>query len=284
MNSAKINIFWFRRDLRLDDNHGLYRALGAGLPVLPIFIFDEHFFQQFGENDKRFSLIYDRLLMLQKELQTYQSGLLVFRGKPIEVFEKITEAYRVNAIYCNEDYEPYSIERDNKLAAWLKNKDIQWCAYPDHVIFSPLSILKENNAPYTIFTPYKRKWLSRLSQEDYQAFPSQSIAHNFFKFIPNKFPACSDLGIQRRAYILKPLQTENIKDYLQYRDFPALQKTTSASVHLRFGFVSKRFLVRVAMQLRSEGYLSELIWHEFFTQILYHFPAVVSENFNPRYN
>lgn len=284
MTSSKINIFWFRRDLRLDDNHGLYRALKAGLPVLPIFIFDEYFLQQFGANDKRFTLIYDRLQILQKELQTYQSGLLVFRGKPIEVFEKITDDYMVNAVYSNEDYEPHSIERDQKVAAWLKNKNIQWYAYSDHVIFSPSKILKENHTPYTVFTSYKRKWLSQLTQEDYQAFPSQSLAPNFFKFVQKRFPDYAELGIRRQPYILKPLQLENIKDYLQYRDFPALQKTTSASVHLRLGFVSKRFLVRAAMELRSEAYLNELIWHEFFIQILYHFPAVVKENFNPRYN
>lgn len=284
MDAQKINVFWFRRDLRLEDNRGLYHALKQELPVLPIFIFDEHFFQQFGENDKRFSLIYDQILQLHQKLQHYQSSLLVLRGKPIDIFEKITEEYTVEAVYCNEDYEPYSLERDKQVANWLKNKGIHWHSYPDHVIFTPQRILKENQTPYTIFTPYKRKWLSELRHEDYQEYPSIKHVHHLLKLTLDNFPNPKTLGIHRQPYLLKPIQPNNIKDYEQYRDFPALQKTSFASVHLRFGLVSKRALVRLTLEQKSDTYLNELIWHEFFTQILYHFPFVVTENFNPRYN
>ncbi|MCX7986969.1 MAG: DNA photolyase family protein [Bacteroidales bacterium] len=284
MMSERIIIFWFRRDLRLNDNHGLYQALKQKIPVLPIFIFDDHFFSQFGSTDKRFSLIYDQLSLLNNQLVEHKSTLRVFRGKPIEVFDKIIQQLNIDAVYANEDYEPYSIQRDRMIEKFLESKGIKWQCFPDHVIFRPQEILKDDQKPYTVFTPYKNKWLHSLSSEKYLGFPSENYFCNFYKQPYINFPTPHDLGIQYQNYQIRSPQLENIVDYEKYRDFPAMNKTTNVSVHLRFGMISKRHLVKKAIENNNPVYLNELIWHDFFNQIMFHFPKVEKENFNSRFN
>lgn len=279
MNKQPIVIFWFRRDLRVEDNHALYKALASGLPVLPIFIFDPYFFDKFPSNDRRFNLIYGRL----KELhQLLHQKLLILKATPIEAFEQLIRSYNIAAVYTNEDYEPIAIERDNKIATLLKKYNINLYLFKDQVIFHKNDILNKSQKPFTIFTPYKNAWLSQFRIEYTTSYPSEKLLHNLHP-VEHRLPAKNELGIVEQSYLLKPLQLEHINQYKTYRDIPALDRTSYASVYLRFGFISIRKLVKIAFEQNTD-YLNELIWREFFMQILYHFPHVENENFNSKYN
>lgn len=282
MNNRRICIFWFRRDLRIDDNHALWQATQSKFPVLPIFIFDEHFFKQFPANDKRFNLIYDRLEQLNSQLTGIGSGILVLKGKVLDIFKELSKKYNITAVYCNEDYEPYAIKRDSKLTNWFNKNGILFSLHKDQVIFHKNEILKENGKPYTVFTPYKNKWLSILKSEQLIPFDSEKKLDKLLRF-KNQFPTKDELGIKENQYVLKPLQWEHINDYEKYRDYPALQRTTNASVYLRYGMVSIRKLVREAININL-SFLNELIWREFFMQILFHFPHVEHANFKSEYD
>ncbi len=282
MNKKRICIYWFRRDLRLDDNHALWQATQSKFPVLPIFIFDEHFYIQFPSNDKRFNLIYDRLNHIHHQLANSGSGILVLKGKVLDVFRELSRKFDIAAVYCNEDYEPYTIKRDNELKLWLNQNGIVFSAHKDQVIFHKNEVLKDDGKPYTVYTPYKNKWLSLFKEDKLLHFSSETQLPKLYQF-QNSFPTKEQLGIKSNTYLLKPLQINNIFDYEKYRDLPALDRTSNASVHLRFGFISIRSLLTKAIKI-NRSYVNELIWREFFMQILYHFPYVEHANFKSQYN
>ncbi len=279
MNKYSIGIFWFRRDLRIEDNHGLYKALESGLPILPIFIFDPYFFDKFPSNDRRFNLIYDRLKQLHTQLH---HKLLILKIEPLKAFEQLIHSYNVVSVYANEDYEPFAIKRDNEIAVFLKRHNIILYLFKDQVIFHKNEILNKAQKPFTVFTLYKNAWLSQFKEEYTISYSSEGLLHNLH-FEKHRMPDKNELGIVEQSYFLKPLQLEHINQYKVYRDIPALDRTSHASVYLRFGFISIRKLVRIAFEKNSD-YLNELIWREFFMQILYHFPHVENENFNSKYN
>lgn len=282
MNKDSISIFWFRRDLRLEDNHALWQSLQSKFPVLPIFIFDEHFFKRFPSHDKRFNLIFDHLQKLDLKLKAFHSGIKILKGEVKEIFHQLTKQYNIKAVFCNEDYEPYAIQRDHDVKEQLKKIGIPFLSFKDQVIFHKNEVVKEDQKPYTVYTPYKNKWLSLFKTELLKTFPSEKMHHKLYPF-ENRFPEKTELGIVSNTYKLKPIILEHLNDYEKYRDFPALERTSNASVHLRFGFISIRKLVLEAAKTNLT-YLNELIWREFFMQILYHFPHVEQKNFKSQYD
>lgn len=277
----KTNIFWFRRDLRLDDNIGLNSALSSGNPVLGIFIFDEDIIENLPKDDARISFIYQKLEEINKRLNTVNSSLLVIKGKPINVFNNLIKEYEIENLYSNLDYEPYAIDRDKKISDLLKKNKIHHFQYKDQVIFGPTEILKENSLPYTVFTAYKNKWLSKFKQ----ASISTAIFLDFSNFlkIKNQFPLLSEIGFLKSKIKVVDFNLESIRNYSNQRDYPFLNAGTSLSVHLRFGTVSIRNVIN-SIPNNETTFLSELIWREFFMQILFHFPYVVNSNFKKKYD
>ena len=274
------NIFWFRRDLRLKDNVGLFHALSQKEKLIPFFIFDKNIIGNLPKDDSRISFIYNQLRKINEELQTYGSSLLVLKGDPKLVFEKLISKYKINTVFSNEDYEPYALDRDRKVSEYLKNQDILHKQYKDQVVFSPLEILKDDGNPYTVYTPYKKKWLSRFRENPISIHDEMNVV-NFHNY-SLEFPTIEKLGfefskIQVRDYTLKILDS-----YKENRDIPYNDQTSYLSVHLRFGTVSVREIIN---QLKgNEVFLSELIWREFFMQILYNFPQVVNNSFKSKYD
>ena len=277
----KTNIFWFRRDLRLDDNIGLNSALSSGNPVLGIFIFDEDIIENLPNDDARISFIYQKLEEINKRLNTVNSSLLVIKGNPINVFKNLIKEYEIENLYSNLDYEPYAIDRDKKISDLLKKNKIHHFQYKDQVIFGPTEILKENSLPYTVFTAYKNKWLSKFKQESI----STEIFLNFSNFlkIKNQFPLLSEMGFLKSKIKVVDFNLESIRNYSSQRDYPFLNAGTSLSVHLRFGTISIRHVIN-SIPNNETTFLSELIWREFFMQILFHFPYVVNSNFKKKYD
>lgn len=279
-SKEKISLFWFRRDLRLNDNHGLHEALNGSFPVLPIFIFDENIIDELKADDPRLNFIYDSLNSINEELETHSSGLLCLKGKPIEIWNNLIEKYEVQAVYTNEDYELYAIQRDSEVAKLLKNSGISFHSFKDQVIFEKDEILKQDGKPYTVYTPFKNKWLEKFHDGLLKDYKVDSWDH-YLKFNSN-FPPTEDLGIEKSTIEVLPYNLSVVGDYENTRNFPAISGTSALSPHLRFGTVSIREIV-AKVKLNST-FLSELIWREFFMQILFHFPDVVQHNFKRKYD
>lgn len=278
-------VFWFRRDLRLNDNHGLYQALKSGLPVLPVFIFDKFILDSLEKDDARVSFIYQTLSRINIQLNSLGSSLLVLYDKPIDVFEKICNRYKVKNVFTNHDYEPYAIERDKNIAAFLQSKNISFSTFKDQVIFEKNEVLKSDGKPYTIFTPYSRIWKAELISKPINFFPSEKLTENFIRIDTFTFPSLTDIGfIQSNITVPEiSINDEIISKYHITRNTPSINGTTKLGVHLRFGTVSVRHLVSIA-QKKNEQWLNELIWREFFMMILFHFPHVITRSFKMKYD
>lgn len=287
MNSTpiKITLFWFRRDLRLRDNAALYHALKNSTAVLPVFIFDTDILDKLSDkNDKRVNFIYRALTQLQKELEILGSSLLVLKGKPIDVYKKILVDYDVEAVYANHDYEPYAIARDKQIHDLLQQYHIPFKTYKDQVIFEAKEVVKDDGLPYTVFTPYSRKWKSKLNDFYLKPYPVEQYKNNFIQTAPFAKIGLEDIGFATCGthFNLPVLDEHTISQYEHTRDFPSIIGTSRLSAHLRFGTISIRYLVAKAYQL-SESWLNELIWRDFYMCILYHFPHVVDRAFKKSY-
>jgi len=279
----KVIMFWFRRDLRLDDNVGLSRALSGGHPVIPLFIFDTTIIHKLPPNDARISFIYDTLQTMHQELETMGSGLLIKKGNPKEVWRALIQDHAIEAVYANRDYEPDAIQRDVEIQQLLASQGVTFHLFKDQVIFEPGQILKNNGQPYTIYTPYMKKWLSALMAEN--SLSERMPGRNFQKARYAEFPQLQDLGfrtsnIKVAEYNLSP---QLLSHYDDARDFPDRGATTHLGPHLRYGTISIRQAVRIAKE-ESHVLLKELIWREFFMQILFFFPKVVDRSFKPAYD
>jgi deoxyribodipyrimidine photo-lyase len=277
-------VFWFRRDLRLEDNTGLYRALKSGLPVLPIFIFDLNILENLKDRkDKRVDFIYSSLTKINEKLKEYGSALWIEVGRPIDVFEKLIKTFHIKRVYTNHDYEPYARERDEKIRKFLLENGIEFITFKDQVIFEKDEILSSSGKPYTIFKHYRNQWRKKLQEKDIKFFHSENHIQNFVK-INAEFPPLESIGFYPSGYRFpeKTINREVIKNYHLTRDFPGLEGTTKLGVHLRFGTISIRKLVKEALEL-NEKFLDELIWREFFMMILWHFPYTVNEPFREEY-
>ena len=277
----KINVFWFRRDLRLEDNVSLTAALQSGKPVVSIYIFDKNILDDLSSDDPRINFIYDSLHSINKELNKYGSGLLVLRGEPTKIWKQLISQYDIDSVFINKDYEPYSIQTDLLVESILKEKRISLIRKKDHVIFEEKEILKADNNPYTMFTPYKNKWLEEFKKQERNRVSNVSTK-NFVKS-DNIFPSRADLKITKSLITVLPYNLSVIKEYNKTRDFPAIEKTSFLGPHLRYGTVSIRQMVDIA-EKENQVFLNELIWREFFIQILFNFPYVVDNNFKARYN
>ncbi|CAM1363364.1 Deoxyribodipyrimidine photo-lyase [Tenacibaculum sediminilitoris] len=277
----KVSVFWFRRDLRLQDNKGLHEALQSGNKVIPLFIFDEDILESLPKNDARVTFIHETLQKLDEELKKHQSSLVVKKGKPLAIWKKLTKEYIIEKVYTNKDYEPYAIKRDKEVADFLASKGIIFNAFKDQVIFEENEVLKNDGTPYTVFTPYKNKWLQNFSEKkDTQEFVVGFTNFNQFSI---EFPSLASIGFEESTIKVKPYNLSNLEVYDEVRDFPAEDKTSYLSPYLRFGLVSTRKMIRFALKT-NQTFLSELIWREFFMQILYHFPKVVTQNFKQKYD
>jgi deoxyribodipyrimidine photo-lyase len=281
-----INIFWFRRDLRVEDNHGLFQALNAGLPVLPLFIFDPEILALFpNSNDARLTFIHGSLKDLDAKFRAHNSSLLIYCSSPEVVFGQLTSKYSVHSVYCNTDYEPAAIARDQRIADLLSGKGIDFYGYKDQIIFHQDEISKKNGKPYTVFTPYSKKWNVKLENEPIQFFESERLLFMLKHIQSDYFPELEEIGYQSQdiQFPEKTLDSNLIEKYARRRDFPAQNGTSRLGIHLRFGTVSIRKLTLFA-QVHSDVYLNELIWRNFYMDILWHFPHVADRSFKPAYD
>ncbi len=298
----KLNLFWFRRDLRLEDNAGLYHALRGGLPVLPVFIFDRNILDDLEDKrDARVEFIYDAIVRLHQQLKELGSTLLVLHGWPEQAWEQLARQYEINAVFTNRDYEPYAIQRDKTVAEGLAAQGIGFHTFKDHVIFEKDEIVKDDGKPYTVFTPYSRKWRARLDSrpalkpapEDdekspsfyLQSFPSEKYAGHFYKTGPLPVMSLKELGFERAGIEIPPATVTRglIKNYDKTRDFPGIPGTSRLGIHFRFGTISIREMARNAMILNAT-FLNELIWRDFYSMILANFPFVAVRAFKPEYD
>ena len=282
--STLVNVFWFRRDLRITDNRGLFQALVSDVAVLPVFIFDTEILSQLDDKaDKRVDFIQQALSELDRELKMRGSSLLVKYGKPLEVFDELLSEYAVSAVYTNRDYEPQAIRRDEEVKDLLRQRGVAFHTCKDQVIFEFNEVLKSDGKPYTVYTPYSRQWKLRLTEKDYAGVASENTGK--FLSMNASVPSLTDIGFQKTSVVFTaPTVNEGIiRNYDQQRDFPAINGTSALSVHLRFGTISIRSLVKLALNT-NEVWLNELIWREFFMSILAHFPQVVHQAFKPKYD
>lgn len=277
----KVSVFWFRRDLRLEDNTALHKALTSGLPVLPLFIFDENILKELKKNDARVSFIYQTLSKINEKLNQRGSSLLCLKGDPVKVWKEITDRFEIADVYTNKDYEPYAIERDSKIKIELGNKGIQFYSYKDQVIFEENEVVKDDGKPYTVFTPYKNKWLRFFNNEPVKPIASTPFENLFTSRFA--FPSLSEIGFESSSIKVQDFDLSNLSRYSENRNLPAKDSTSYLSPHLRFGTISPRQVI-AKLTKSDETFLSELIWREFFMQILHHFPKVVNHNFKSKYD
>ncbi len=279
-------VYWMRRDLRLHDNHALYEALRSELPVIPVFIFDRNILDELARDDARVTFLHDTLSNLKKDLSQHGSDLMVYYGDPIEIYKKIISTYNVKAIYANRDYEPYALKRDNTVRSVIESIGGAYYDYKDHVITERQEILSNSDKPYTVFTPYKKKWLARLGDQGILQYPSELILTKLAGLDVHPLISLEEMNFVRSEISIPStcVNQDVIKNYDKTRNFPGLENSTSKlGVHFRFGTISIREKALKAQKL-NETYLSELIWRDFYSQILSNFPHVVDGAFRPKYD
>jgi deoxyribodipyrimidine photo-lyase len=292
---SKITLFWFRRDLRLHDNAGLYHALKSTSAVLPVFIFDKEILDDLEDKkDARVSFLYDTCVEIKKDLEALGSTLIIKYGTPLNVWESLVSKYEIDTVYTNRDFEPYALKRDNAVAHLLENKGIRYLSFKDHVLFEKEEILKDDGTPYTVFTPYSRKWKAKLDSKSaaageagsyyLQSYPNERYFDNFHQMEKTEMPSLSSLGFENTNIPIPPKQVSQglVRNYDKTRNFPGIEGTSRLGIHFRFGTVSIREKARKARAL-NETFLNELIWRDFYSMILAHFPHVVDRPFRKKY-
>ncbi len=285
MKSA-VSIFWFRRDLRLQDNAGLFQALQSGYPVVPVFIFDRSILDALEDkDDRRVEFIHQSLSAMQDELTAIGSTLDVRYGTPRQVYEELLKDYEVKAVYTNHDYEPYAIQRDQSIGQWLQQQGCVFHTFKDQVLLEKNEVLKDDGKPYTVFTPYSRKWKAVLAANPIISYNTKKYFNQFFQQSAKQIPSLASMGFTAAGipFPAKTWKKELITRYKEQRDIPSLPGTSRLSVHLRFGTISIRELAKEAGSL-NETFLNELIWRDFYHMILWHFPKVVGHSFKPEYD
>lgn len=285
--SKTINLFWFRRDLRLDDNKGLYEALKGEYPVLPVFIFDSEILNKLPKTDARVSFIHDTLQNMRVRLESdYESSLAIYHGQPIDIFNKLIKDYEIGCIYTNRDYEPYALERDNAIKTLLEENDIKFKTFKDQVIFEKNEVVKNDGDPYVVYTPYMRKWKEQFKSVSLESFNTSSSLNNLLKEVNLPNLSLSEIGFKESELNIAPYSVtpDLIQNYEATRNFPAKDATSRLGPHLRFGTVSIRAMVIKAIAEENEIFWQELIWREFFMQILWHFPQTKDKAFKSKYD
>lgn len=281
-----ISLFWFRRDLRLEDNHGLYQALKDGNNVQPIFIFDRNILDKLEDkDDRRVSFIHAQLVKIEAQLSPFGAHLWVFHGNPIDVFQQLVQDYSIEALYANRDYEPYARDRDKAVHTLLASKGIRFRAFKDQVIFEKEEVMKDNGEPYVVYSPFMRRWKSIVNDDHFAPYPSEEQTQHFHRSEQVKMVSLQALGFEQHPADWSGAEVDLsvVKHYHQTRDLPGKPGTSRLSHHLRFGTVSIRALMRIGKDLNEKWY-NELIWREFYQSILWHFPRVTKESFRKEYD
>ena len=286
-NNVPKAIFWHRRDLRISDNHGLYKALQSGHKIIPVFIFDTTILSLLKKEDQRIIFIHKHIEKLKSAYQSYGSDLRVYVGNPTELIPELATKYDVKKVFTNRDYEPKALARDTTIYELLNKKNIEFIGSKDHVIFEKNEVLKDDGKPYTVFTPYARKWKLTLTENDFRSYPSEDNTNQLFQYT-EKQPLIEIIqlgfeGIQTVTFPEYYAPSELVEKYNLQRDFPAINGTSKLGVHLRFGTISIR---QLALQAKNENetYLNELIWRDFYQMIIYHFPHSAENSFKPLYD
>tara|TARA_E500000178_G_C17032341_1_gene761224 strand:- start:2853 stop:4145 length:1293 start_codon:yes stop_codon:yes gene_type:complete len=280
------SIHWFRRDLRLQDNHGLFKALSSGKPTRLVFIFDEIILGKLkNEKDARVHFIHEQIQKINKKLSNFNASIDVHYGEPKNVWKEIIAANNVSEVHANEDYEPYAIQRDEMIENLLKSKGIPFTLNKDQVIFAKNEVLKKDGTPYTVYTPYSKAWKARLLENPIQSYPSENLLQNLDPNGFNEPISLEKMGFKKsNQHFPESVVPESlIKNYAKTRDIPGMFGTSRLGIHFRFGTISIREKAKRAEAL-STKYFNELIWREFYASILYHFPQVVSNAFKPIYD
>ncbi len=292
MTTPSVILFWFRRDLRLKDNTGLYHALKMaqkeGLKVLPIFIFDQMILDKLEDKeDRRVDFIHRTITELQSELNSKGKSMWVYYGTPDAAFEALNKQYQIKAVFTNKDYEQYGIERDRSISSQLIKSQISFHSFKDQVIFEQAEVTKDDGKPYTVFTPYSRKWKAVWEANPPKMSPSEKGVEYFFDSKPLPIPSLKDMGFEPTDLEVPPKKWKEatVKNYTTQRDFPAIEGGTShLGLHLRFGTISIRQLALETASLNTT-YLNELIWRDFYQMILWHFPHVAEgKSFRAQYD
>ncbi|PZR19601.1 MAG: deoxyribodipyrimidine photolyase [Flavobacterium psychrophilum] len=278
-------IFWFRRDLRLEDNTGLHEALSSDDNVLPIFIFDKNILNDLPKNDARVTFIHQQLEKMNQQLKKHKKSIAVFFDEPENVFKKLIKENTISAVFTNHDYEPYAIKRDIEIHQLFSANTIDFKTFKDQVVFETNEVVKDDGSPYVVYTPYMKKWKEKFSATTIKQYNSERLLNNV---TTHSYPFLSleDIGFKKSDISPKPIDISNplITNYKDTRDFPAVEGTSHLSPYLRFGTVSIREIVKTAFENKKETFLNELIWREFFMQILWHFPYTVTKSFRPKYD
>jgi len=280
------SIFWHRRDLRIEDNAGLYKALSKSTAVVPLFIFDTKILDQLPKNDQRVIFIHQEIQRLKEEYRKLGSDLRVEYGDPAELIPSLAKELNASNVFTNRDYEPYARKRDLVIFETLKNSGIAFIGAKDHVIFEKDEVLKNDGGPYTVFTPYSRKWKDTLNEHSLTSYPTDKLAESLAKFQQGDCISLEKMGFSSEQCVTFPAKefpTQIIKDYTQKRDFPALSSTSKLGLHLRFGTISIRALAREAVK-SNETFLNELIWRDFYQMIIHHFPHSAKDAFREKYD
>ena len=277
-------LFWFRRDLRLDDNAALFQALSKNENVLPIFIFDDTILMQLDKNDARISFIHQNLKKIQEDLQKKGKSIAVFKGNPLHIIEKLVAEHQITAVYTNRDYEPYARKRDYEIYEHLKSKSIAFVTCKDQVIFEKSEIVKDDGTPYVVYTPFSKKWKANVIKTALINYNSEDLLNTICKH-DYPFLTLEQIGFEQSQIAIASydISSSLIQNYEETRNYPALNKTSFLGIYLRFGVVSIRKIVKKALEETNETFLNELIWREFFMQILWHFPNSSTNCFRPKY-
>jgi len=277
-------IFWFRRDLRLEDNHGLFEVLKNYKNVLPIFIFDPEILNKLPKDDARVNFIYEQLKDLNDSLDTNQK-INTYYDRPEQVFNQLVSEFPIEAVYTNHDYEPYAIVRDKAVSDLLNLKSIAYKSFKDQVVFERNEVTKDDGLPYKVYTPYSKKWLSAFNEKCIDAYPSENLLNHLSKMDCNRWVSLEAMGFSSSKLKIAPfkMDTQLIHLYEEKRNTPSVAGTSRLGPHLRFGTVSIRKVVKKALKSSNITFLKELIWREFFMQILWHFPHTVTKSFKPQY-
>jgi deoxyribodipyrimidine photo-lyase len=282
----QICICWLRRDLRLTDHAALFHSLKSGMPVLPLFIFDTLILEQLNDSkDTRVTFIYETLQEMSLQLKELDSTLLVKKGTPEKIWQELLLTYEIKAVYANHDYEPYARKRDEAIFTFLAAQGIPFYTFKDQVIFEKSEVIKDDGTPYTVFTPYSRKWQKKLQDFYFKPYPVEKYYGNLFKTTALPFPSLEHLGFRKGDLEIPSTDFESkLSGYEKSRDFPAADATTHIGIHLRFGTISIRHAVCKALEYGAEKWLSELMWREFYMMILWHFPETAHTSFKPAYD
>lgn len=280
-----MNVFWFRRDLRLEDNKGLFEALSSDKEVLPIFIFDSSILNQLPKNDARVGFIHELLEKINTKLHSIGKSIAVFHGEPLQIFDQLVSENSIETVFTNHDYEPYAQKRDESISLFLSSKKIEFKTFKDQVIFEKSEVVKDDQLPYVVYTPYSKKWKENFRKTTLEHYQSEEylttiVSHSY------PFLSLKDIGFLPAEIKVPPhhVDSNTIQNYEQTRNFPSIEGTSLIGPHLRFGSVSIRKIVSKAILEKNETYWNELIWREFFMQIIWHFPHTSNRSFRSKYD